>query len=97
MPKLWQSRTEVWVIRPLVYLQEQWIKSESERLELPIIKNPCAYAGNTERENTKKLIKNLSGQIPDIRNKILRSLTKLDEKDKWKKTDWRTPKTGKDL
>lgn len=90
MPKLWQSRTEVWVIRPLVYLQEQWITSERERLGLPIIKNPCSYAGNTERDKTKKLISSLSEQVPDIRNKILRSLTRLDEKDKWIKKDWKT-------
>ena len=88
MPKLWQSRSEVWVIRPLVYIEERLIISESLRLGFPVIQNPCPYSGNTERERVKSIIEKLSSQIPDIRTKILGSLTRLDEKDKWVKQSW---------
>lgn len=88
-PKLWQSRSEVWVIRPLVYVEERLILNETERLGIPIVKNPCAYSDKTERKRTKDLICQLSEQIPDIKEKIIKSLTKIDPEDKWIKYDWK--------
>jgi len=89
MPKLWQSRSKVWIIRPLVYIEERLILNESARLGFNIVVNPCQYSGNTERERAKELIGDISVNIPDIRTKILGALLKLNENDKWLRQQWK--------
>ncbi len=86
-PKLWQSRSKIWVIRPMVYIEERLIQNETERLGIPIAKNPCPYSGKTERNRTKDLISTLSDQIPDIRKKIIKSFTNIDTEDRWVKNN----------
>lgn len=82
-PKFFQDRTDLWVIRPFVYLRESKIIADVERLQLPVLKNCCPYAGETERQKIKILLQNLSQSMQDIHANTLNALKTLSENDKW--------------
>ena len=84
-PVALMSRTNVTVIRPLVFATESAIIDEAKRLELPIIKSPCPFAGHTERQRTRDFISDLRKKIPDIYSKVINALENLSEQDSWEK------------
>ena len=73
-PVTYLSRKDVYVIRPLIYLNEREIKGAVNRLDIPVMKNPCPADGNTKREQTKKLIKKLSEDHPNIKKSIFNAM-----------------------
>ena len=73
-PVTYLSRKDVYVIRPLIYLNEREIKGAVNRLKIPIMKNPCPADGNTKREDAKQLIKKLSEEYPNIKKSIFSAL-----------------------
>ena len=84
-PVAYMSRTNIKVIRPLVLATEAAIIDEAKRLELPVIKSPCPYAGHTERQWTREFIMDLRKKIPDLYAKIINALENLSENESWKK------------
>ena len=50
------DRTDVTVIRPLLFIDECDIKGFANKYPLPVIKSPCPADGNTKREYTKNLM-----------------------------------------
>jgi tRNA(Ile)-lysidine synthase TilS/MesJ len=83
-PRFLQDRTNVEVIRPLVYTQETAIVAEARRLELPILVTTCPYAGKTERQRTKEMLANLRERFPDLFASVLNALKTLDASAQWK-------------
>ena len=69
-PLTYLSRKDVTVIRPLIYLNEREIKGAVNRLEIPVMKNPCPADGNTKREEVKGLIRTLSQEYPSIKKSV---------------------------
>ena len=76
-PVTWMSRAEVTQIRPLLYATEEKITRICERLNLPIVHNPCPQDKGSKRYEIKKLIKQLSGDYPDLKNKVFGALQRL--------------------
>ena len=83
-PVAYMSRTNIKVIRPLVLSTEAAIIDEAKRLELPIIKSPCPFAGHTERQRTREFILELRKKIPDVYSKVINALENLSDLDSWK-------------
>ncbi len=81
-PVTYLSRKDITMIRPLIYLNENVIENAAQRLSLPVIKSKCPANENTERENAKNLIKELSETYGDVPQKILCALKK-DNIDRW--------------
>lgn len=69
-PVTYLSRTDVWQIRPLLYVKERQITNAARRLALPIVENPCPANGETRRQEIKELIADLEGRYPDLKQKI---------------------------
>ena len=65
-PKTFLSRTNITVIRPLVYLREFQIVSFSKEKNFDVVKSPCPFDGKTNRQNIKNLIKELGKSFPDL-------------------------------
>ena len=82
-PKLWQDRTNVEIIRPLIYTSENSIIDEARRLELPILPSTCPYAGKTERQRTKKMLADLKTKIPELFSNVIHALKTIDSSDRW--------------
>lgn len=82
-PKFYQDRTDIHIIRPLVYTRETRIIAEAQRLELPILVSSCPYAGRTERQRTKEMLAGMSREVPDLFSNVLNALKNLDTGDCW--------------
>lgn len=75
-PKSFLDRTNLTLIRPMIYIKEADIKSYSENL--PVIKSRCPADKNTKREYVKTAISNISKEVPNIREMIFTALTHPD-------------------
>lgn len=62
-PVTYLDRTNLYSIRPLIYVRECDIKSVANRLELPIVKSSCPADGNTKRQEMKEIIKMLDKSV----------------------------------
>ena len=64
-------------IRSLLYVSEGMIRSTAQRLNFPIVQNPCPADGNTKRQEVKDLIASLEGQYPHLRESVFSAMQRL--------------------
>jgi len=79
-PVTWLSRQELTVIRPLIYVREEYIKNYSEKHHLPVIPSCCPANGHTKRQEMKELVSSLSVIAPECREHIIHALKGLSDK-----------------
>lgn len=72
MPKTHLTNKDIIVIRPMVLIEEKDIISVGKNL--PILNNPCPANKHTKREYMKDLIKNISKDIPGLKEHILSAI-----------------------
>lgn len=65
-PKTFLDRTNLTVIRPLVYLREQEIIEAKKNFPFEIVKSSCPYDGHTKRAAVKNLLAELSKENPAL-------------------------------
>ena len=93
-PKLVSDDQKNTVIRPLIYVSEADITSYSQAKEFPIVCCECPLAcGESlhldhKRRKIKELLKELEVDIPEIKNSLLSSLSRVNlshmlDKDRW--------------
>ncbi|MDP4121003.1 MAG: tRNA 2-thiocytidine biosynthesis TtcA family protein [Bacillota bacterium] len=70
-PKSYLSIKDLWLIRPMIFIEEKEIVQISRKLSLPISKSKCPVDGKTERQSTKELISDLSKKYPDLKAKVM--------------------------
>lgn len=70
-PVNYLSRKNIHLIRPLALINERDIAHIAKKYNLPIITSNCTENGFTERENIKKLVRDLEKTYPDLRKKTL--------------------------
>jgi tRNA(Ile)-lysidine synthase TilS/MesJ len=73
-PVTYLNRSEITLIRPLIYVEEQDIKGFSNAHHLPVVKNPCPVDGYTKREYVKQLIKTLGKESPGLRERLFHAI-----------------------
>lgn len=78
-PRSYLTRSQVTVIRPLVYVSEADITRIGARLALPLVKNKCPADGHTTRSETKDLLASLAVGNPRIKERIMSGI----DKDLW--------------
>lgn len=71
-PVTFLSRSEVTVIRPMIYIEEKDITSYSK--DLPIIHNPCPADKHTKRQYVKELIAYIKKDIPFAKDRMLSAI-----------------------
>ena len=84
-PKSYLSKTDITLIRPLLYLKEQEIIRLVEREQLPVIFNPCPVDKKTKREEIKQLVSSLSENYEDIREKFVMGMEQGNKVNFWLK------------
>lgn len=82
-PVTYLDRKDLFMIRPMIYIDEHEIKGEVKKLHIPIVKNPCPANGFTQRENMKQLIKTLQLQNHDIEEHIMSAIMNTDQLNVW--------------
>ena len=69
-PRTYLDRTDLTVIRPLLFVDESEIASYSHDMGLPVTKSYCAADGFTKRESTKELLSGIYRNNPGARERI---------------------------
>ena len=75
-PKSYLDRSDITLIRPMIFLTEQEIAAFVQREGLPIVKSRCPVDGVTHRQSAKELIGQLSETYGDVSHKITEALQK---------------------
>ncbi len=83
LPKTFLSRTELTVIRPLVYLREKEISNFVTKKNFPVVKSPCPIDGTTNRQTIKNLIAELGKIYPDLFERLAAAMRKSSVGDLW--------------
>ena len=84
-PVTYLDRTNLYSIRPLIYVRECDIKSIAKRLELPVVKSSCPADGATKRQDMKEIIKMLDKMVnPGLKKRMFTAIQngKIDGWDK---------------
>ena len=76
-PVTYLDRTGITQIRPLLYCGEQLIRHTAQRLDLPVVENPCPADGNTKRQEIKELIYELQGRYPGLKARAFGAMQRL--------------------
>ncbi len=84
-PVSYMSRTDKYVIRPMIYIEEKQIANCAKKFELPIVFNPCPMDKHSERAYVKKLIASIDNDIPDARKQMIRAITNPERNNLWDK------------
>ena len=83
LPKTFLSRTNLTVIRPLVYLREKEISWYINSKNFNVIKSPCPIDGTTNRQTVKNLIVELGKIYPDLFERLAAAMRKNSVVDLW--------------
>ena len=70
MPVTFLDRSGVTQIRPMIYAGEQKISNLAEKLNVPIVTNPCPMDKASKRHEIKSLLKTLAADYPDMKSKV---------------------------
>jgi tRNA(Ile)-lysidine synthase TilS/MesJ len=73
-PVTYLDRSDITLIRPLIYVEEADIKGFRNAYQLPVVKNPCPVDGYTKREYIKQLIKSLGSESPGLRERLFHAV-----------------------
>lgn len=74
-PVTYLDRTEIYQIRPMIYVRERDIRGAVRNNDIPVVHNPCPANGYTQREYMKNLIKRLEKETtPGLRKRLFRAI-----------------------
>jgi tRNA(Ile)-lysidine synthase TilS/MesJ len=76
-PVTFLDRTGITQIRPLLYCGEILVRHTAERLNMPVVFNPCPADGNTKRQEIKELVYELQGRYPGLKARVFGSMQRL--------------------
>lgn len=82
-PKTFLDRSNVTVIRPLVYVRERDVERFARKYKLDVLKSPCPFDGATNRQRVKNLIRDLGKDFPDLFNHLVAAMRKNSIGDLW--------------
>ncbi len=71
-PKSFLDRTELTLIRPMIYIEECDVRAFSK--DLPVTDSCCPANKNTKREYVKELVKHISKDVPNVRDMLFTAL-----------------------
>lgn len=74
--KTYLSKTDITVIRPLLYVEEKDLRNLSK--DFPVLHNPCPADKHTERERAKKLLSMLEQTFPSCKEKLFNAIIHKD-------------------
>lgn len=68
------DRSDLTVIRPLMYVPEANVIGFLHKQNLPLVKNPCPADGETKREYIKQFVRTLNLENPGIKKRIFHAI-----------------------
>ena len=75
-PISYLSRKDLYMIRPMIFVPEQYIRNMVKRENLPVVKSACPADGVTERREMAEMLATLGKKYENLDAKILHALQK---------------------
>ena len=73
-PKTHLDRTDLTVIRPLLFVNEADVIGFKNKYHLPVEKSPCPVDGYTKRQYVKELIRTLNHEHPGVKERMFTAI-----------------------
>lgn len=73
-PVTYLDRTELTVIRPLMYMNESDVIGFVNKYDVPVVKSPCPADGYTRREYVKELLRRLNQENPGVKERMFTAI-----------------------
>jgi len=73
-PVTYLDRTELTVIRPLLYMSEADVIGFVHKYNVPVVKSPCPADGHTRREYVKNLLRQLNQENPGVKERMFTAI-----------------------
>lgn len=73
-PRTYLDRTDLTVIRPMIFVPEADVIGFQRKYHLPVCKNPCPVDGHTKREYVKQLTKKLEKENPGVKSRLFHAI-----------------------
>lgn len=73
-PVTYLDRTELTVIRPLMYMNEADVIGFVNKYDVPVVKSPCPADGYTKREYVKNLLRQLNLENPGVKERMFTAI-----------------------
>ncbi len=73
-PYTYLDRTGLYVIRPMVYMNECDVIGFQNKSKLPVAKNPCPVDGHTKRQYVKDLLQKINKENPGVKDRFFRAI-----------------------
>lgn len=73
-PVTYLDRTELTVIRPLIYMDESEVIGFVNQNNLPVVKSPCPADGHTKREYIKNLLRDINYETPGVKDRMFSAI-----------------------
>lgn len=74
-PLTYLDRTDLYVIRPLLYVPEADVIGFKNKYDLPVVKSNCPVDGYTKREYVKDLLKTLNHENPGVKDRMFAAVS----------------------
>lgn len=74
-PLTYLDRTELYVIRPLLFVPEADVIGFVNKYDLPVVKSKCPVDGYTKREYVKDLLKTLNHENPGVKERMFAAVS----------------------
>lgn len=74
-PVTYLDRTEITVIRPLIYMTEADVIGFVNKNNVPVAKSPCPADGYTKREYVKELLRDINKETPGVKSRMFTAIT----------------------
>lgn len=85
-PVTYLDRTDLTVIRPLIYMNEADVKGFVNKYKVPVVKSPCPVDKFTKREYVKNLIRDINKETPGVKNRMFTAIKDSNIKG-WNRND----------
>lgn len=79
-PVTYLDRTDLYVIRPLIYMNEADVIGFVNKNNIPVVKSPCPADKTTKREYVKQLLAQLNRENPGVKNRMFTAIQSSDIK-----------------
>lgn len=73
-PVTYLDRTDITVIRPLIYMNEVDVIGYVNKHQIPVVKSPCPADGYTKREYVKELLRHLNQENPGVKERMFTAI-----------------------
>ena len=78
MPVTYLDRTELTVIRPLMYMSEAEVIGFINKYDIPVYKSACPVDGHTKREYIKQLLRQINLENPGVKDRMFTAIQGSD-------------------